>query len=105
MLGGVTGKTSMDAFLRIEETVEALEEAMAEMGSQEGNFLPGTAGSSVEAQFRRALEASNSVDDELNKLKGLLGPSRSRSRKPSPTPVYGRMYRSTTQQSVNYDDC
>ena len=86
MLGGVTGKTSMDAFSRMEEKVEALEamaEVSAEMGSLGGNLLPGTAGSSVEAQFR-ALEASNSVDDELNKLKGLLGPSSSSSiKKPS----------------------
>lgn len=79
MLGGVTGKTSMDAFLRMEEKVEALEasaEISAEMGSIGGNMLPGSAESSVEAQFR-ALEASNSVDDELNKLKGLLGGSSS----------------------------
>jgi len=74
MLGGITGKTSMDAFTRMEQKVEALEamaEVSAEMGSMGGNMLPGS--SSIEAQFR-ALEASNSVDDELNKLKGLLGP-------------------------------
>ena len=67
----------------MEEKVEALEamaEVSAEMGSLGGNFLPGTAGSSVEARFR-ALEASNLVDDELNKLKGLLGPSSSSSNK------------------------
>ena len=87
MLGGVTGKTSMDAFSRMEEKVEALEamaEVSAEMGSLGGNLLPGTVGSSVEAQFR-ALEASNSVDDELNKLKGLLGPSSSSSSNKKPS--------------------
>jgi phage shock protein A len=81
MLGGVTGKTSMDAFNRMEEKVEALEaaaEVSAEMGSIGGNMLPGSAESSVEAQFK-ALEASSEVDDELQKLKGLLGGSSSAS--------------------------
>ena len=79
MLGGITGKTSMDAFSRMEEKVEALEaaaEVSAEMGSIGGNMLPGSAESSVEAQFA-ALEASSEVDDELKKLKGLLGESSS----------------------------
>lgn len=77
MLGGITGKTSMDAFTRMEEKVEALEaaaEVSAEMGSLGGNMLPGSAESSVEAQFK-ALEAASEVDDELKKLKGLLGGS------------------------------
>mmetsp|Transcript_21038 Transcript_21038/g.34797 ORF Transcript_21038/g.34797 Transcript_21038/m.34797 type:complete len:319 (-) Transcript_21038:188-1144(-) len=77
MLGGITGKTSMDAFTRMEEKVEALEaaaEVSAEMGSIGGNALPGSAGSSIENQFK-ALEASSSVDDELQKLKGLLNPA------------------------------
>lgn len=75
MLGGITGKTSMDAFSRMEEKVESLEaaaEVSAEMGSMAGNMLPGT--SSVEAQFK-ALEAGSAVDDELQKMKGLLGGS------------------------------
>lgn len=79
MLGGLTGKTSMDAFSRMEEKVEALEaaaEVSAEMGTIGGNLLPGSAASSIEAQFK-ALEASSSVDDELKKLKGLLGESSS----------------------------
>jgi len=79
MLGGITGETSMDAFSRMEEKVEALEaaaEVSAEMGSIGGNMLPGSAESSVEAQFA-ALEASSEVDDELKKLKGLLGESSS----------------------------
>jgi len=81
MLGGVTGKTSMDAFTRMEEKVEALEaaaEVSAEMGSLGGNMLPGSSESSIESQFK-ALEASNEVDDELKKLKGLLGGSSSES--------------------------
>jgi len=74
MLGGVTGKTSMDAFTRMEEKVEALEaaaEVSAEMGSLSGNLLPGSAESSLEQQFK-LLEASDSVEDELQKMKGLL---------------------------------
>lgn len=81
MLSGMTGKSSMDAFRRMEEKVEALEasaEVSAEMGSLNGNLLPGTAESSIESQFK-ALEASNSVDAELNKLKGLLTESSSSS--------------------------
>ena len=78
MISGVTGKTSTDAFTRMEEKVEALEaaaEVSAEMGSLSGsNMLPGTAGASVEAQFK-ALEASSDLDDELAKMKGLLGAS------------------------------
>jgi phage shock protein A len=76
MLGGLTGKTSMDAFKRMEDKVEALEaaaEVSAEMGSRVfgTNALPGSAAGSLEAQFA-ALEGSASVDQELNKLKGLL---------------------------------
>ena len=81
MLSGMTGKTSMDAFKRMEEKVEALEaaaEVSAEMGSMSGKALPGSAGSSIEAQFK-ALEASSSVDSELEKLKGLLTGSSSSS--------------------------
>lgn len=75
MLGGITGKTSMDAFNRMEEKVEALEaaaEVSAEMGSLGGNALPGSG--SLESQFK-ALEGSNAVDEELQKMKGLLNPS------------------------------
>jgi len=77
MLGGITGQTSMDAFNRMEEKVEALEaaaEVSAEMGSIGGNALPGSAASSLENEFK-ALEGSAAVDDELQKLKGLLNPS------------------------------
>lgn len=81
MLSGVTGKTSMDAFTRMEEKVEQLEasaEVSAEMGSLGGNMLPGSDGAGIEAQFA-ALEASDSVDDELAKMKGLLSGSSSSS--------------------------
>lgn len=74
MLSGISGKTSMDAFSRMEEKVEALEsaaEVSAEMGSVGGTALPGSAESSLEQQFKM-LEGSSAVDDELKKLKGLL---------------------------------
>lgn len=74
MLGGITGKTSMDAFSRMEEKVEALEaaaEVSAEMGSVTGNALPGSAESTIEKEFRM-LEGSSAVDDELQRMKGLL---------------------------------
>lgn len=75
MISGVTGKASTDAFSRMEAKVEALEasaEVSAEMGSIGGNMLPGSAGSSIENQFKE-LEAANEIDDELAKMKGLLG--------------------------------
>ena len=83
MLGGITGKTSMDAFNRMEEKVEALEaaaEVSAEMGSLAGNALPGSSAGSVEAQFKM-LEASSSVDQELEDMKKMLGSSSSASKK------------------------
>lgn len=66
MLSGVTGQTSMDAFSRMEEKVEALE-AAAEVSAEMGNMasLPG---SDLEKEFKM-LEASSSVDDELAKMK------------------------------------
>merc|ERR1712232_1137720 len=72
MLSGITGKTSMDAFKRMEEKVEALESA-AEVSAEMGPILGGSSNeSSLEAQFA-LLEASSAVDDELNRLKkGLL---------------------------------
>ena len=74
MLSGLTGKTSMDAFNRMEEKVEALESA-AEVSMEMANAIPDT----IEADFRR-LEQSSKVDDELLKLKQdlkLLSPSSS----------------------------
>lgn len=82
MLGGVTGKTSMDAFKRMEDKVEALE-ASAEVSETMGALgeLPGSA--DIEKQFKM-LEASSSVDDELaamkkNLLKGSSDDSKSSS--------------------------
>ncbi|CAB9520807.1 Membrane-associated 30 kDa protein, chloroplastic [Seminavis robusta] len=86
MLGGLTGSTSMDAFTRMEEKVEALEasaEVSAEMGAVGGMALPGSSGSSLENEFKK-LEAASSVDDELSKMKGLLkGSSDDSASKPS----------------------
>ena len=81
MLGGITGKTSMDAFKRMEEKVEALEaaaEVSAEMGSFDGKALPGSSGGSIDAQFR-LLEATSSVDQELEEMKKMLGTTSSAS--------------------------
>eukprot|EP00591_Stephanopyxis_turris_P004976 CAMPEP_0195514498 /NCGR_PEP_ID=MMETSP0794_2-20130614/5864_1 /TAXON_ID=515487 /ORGANISM="Stephanopyxis turris, Strain CCMP 815" /LENGTH=314 /DNA_ID=CAMNT_0040642753 /DNA_START=46 /DNA_END=990 /DNA_ORIENTATION=- len=83
MLSGVTGKTSMDAFSRMEEKVEALEaaaEVSAEMGGVGGNALPG----SIEKEFK-LLEASSNVDDELARMKGLLPGAKDESGKSSST--------------------
>lgn len=77
MLSGITGKTSMDAFTRMEDKVEALEasaEVSAEMGSLGGNLLPGSSNSDLEKQFKM-LEGESAVEDELKKMKGLLGGS------------------------------
>jgi len=74
MLTGVTGKTSMDAFSRMEEKVDMLE-AAAEVSSEMGS-TPLLKGSSrgVEDEFKM-LEAGSAVDDELEKMKNLLAPS------------------------------
>lgn len=83
MLGGITGKTSMDAFSRMEDKVEALEaaaEVSAEMGSIGGNALPGSSGGSIESQFAM-LEASSSVDKELEDMKKMLGSTSSAGKK------------------------
>lgn len=76
MLSGVTGKTSMDAFTRMEEKVEALE-ASAEVSAEMGN-LNALPGGDIEKDFKM-LEASSAVDDELKRMKGLLGESSSAS--------------------------
>lgn len=77
MLSGVSGKTSMDAFRRMEDKVEALEasaEVSAEMGSLGGNMLPGSSNANLEKEFKM-LEAGNAVDDELANMKKMLGGS------------------------------
>lgn len=90
MLSGLTGQTSMDAFNRMEEKVLALEataEVAAEMAKTTMNqaLLPSSSSSSnkgsssdIEMQFRM-LEASDSVDKELEKLKANILPSSSSS--------------------------
>mmetsp|Transcript_1795 Transcript_1795/g.2732 ORF Transcript_1795/g.2732 Transcript_1795/m.2732 type:complete len:326 (-) Transcript_1795:247-1224(-) len=75
MLSGIGGNTSMDAFKRMEDKVNTLEasaEVSAEMGALNSGMLPG--GSDLEKEFRM-LEAGDAVDDELKKMKGLLGGS------------------------------
>jgi len=81
MLSGLTGKTSMDAFNRMEEKVLALE-AAAEVSYEMGNTmlgrsLPAADGTSgkmdIEKEFR-LLEASSSVDKELEALKKKILP-------------------------------
>jgi phage shock protein A len=84
MLSGLTGKTSMDAFNRMEEKVLALE-AAAEVSNEMAKTMMGRAlpsskkgGTySVELQFR-ALESSDAVDKEMEKLKAKMLPSASK---------------------------
>ena len=79
MIGAIgAGQTSMDAFRRMEEKVEALEaaaEASAEMSGL-SNLLPGGSDAfTIEKEFQ-LLEASSSVDEELARMKKkLLSPS------------------------------
>jgi len=68
MLSGLTGKTAMDAFNRMQEKVEALEmaaEALAEM-----SLLP-SMDLSLESDFR-LLEQSSAVDKELEEMKSRM---------------------------------
>jgi phage shock protein A len=68
LVSGVTGKTSMDAFKRMEDKVEALE-AAAEVSADMGTMgVLSAAGGDIERQFK-LLEASSSVDDELTRMK------------------------------------
>jgi len=86
MLSGLTGKTSMDAFNRMEDKVLALE-AAAEVSTEMAQntisaaLLPSSKtdtenASDIEIKFRM-LEASNSVDKELEKLKANILPGQS----------------------------
>jgi phage shock protein A len=73
-VSGVTGKTSMDAFKRMEDKVEALE-AAAEVSQSMGTLGALSAGSDIEREFK-LLEAGSAVDDELARMKqNLLSPS------------------------------
>merc|ERR1739848_221898 len=86
-MSGLTGKTSMDAFKRMEQKVEALEaaaEASADMAKNAWNraLAPSSSkkedASDIELQFRM-LESSDSVEKELEKLKSkILPPSASK---------------------------
>jgi phage shock protein A len=67
LVSGVTGKTSMDAFKRMEDKVEALE-AAAEVSQEMGMMGALMPGSDIEREFK-LLEASSSVDDELARMK------------------------------------
>jgi len=78
MIGGMTGKTSLDAFRRMEEKVEALEaaaEASAEMSGL-SNLLPGGSDAlTLEKEFM-LLEGSAAVDKELARMKkNILAPA------------------------------
>merc|ERR1712124_196612 len=83
MISGMTGKTSMDAFNRMEEKVIALEasaEVSADMAKSAMNkaLAPSSSNkdtvSDIEMQFR-LLEASDTVDQELEKLRAKVLPS------------------------------
>jgi len=82
MISGLTGKTSMDAFNRMEEKVIALETAaevsadMAKNNMFKSLSTSKDSASDVELQFR-LLEASDSVENELEKLKAKTLPSSS----------------------------
>lgn len=79
MVSGLTGKTSMDAFNRMEEKVLALEtaaEISADMASRTAYKSLASSEDSVsdvELQFRM-LEASDSVEEELEKLRAKVLP-------------------------------
>lgn len=72
MLAGVGSSSSMAAFDRMTDKVEQLE-AEADVAKQLAASSPGSGtGGSLDAQFK-ALEASNSVDDELEAMKRAQG--------------------------------
>lgn len=85
MVSGLTGRTSMDAFNRMEEkvlTLEAAAEVSVDMAkcSMDKALAPSSSkkdlASDTEMQFR-LLEASDSVDKELEKLRAKVLPSSS----------------------------
>merc|ERR1739848_361160 len=85
MVSGLTGRTSMDAFNRMEEKVLALEAAAEVSADIAKNIMnkalaPSTlnkgSASDIEMQFR-LLESSESVDIELEKLRANILPSSS----------------------------
>lgn len=70
MLSGVTGKTSMDAFNRMEEKVEALEAAAEASAEMTGLALPDSSSStsSIENEFL-LLEGNAALEDEFMRMK------------------------------------
>ena len=85
MVSGLTGRTSMDAFNRMEEKVVALEAAAEVSADMAKNSMykamaPSSSkkdsASDIEMQFR-LLEASDSVDRELEKLRAKVLPASS----------------------------
>ncbi|KAL7570025.1 hypothetical protein ACA910_017067 [Epithemia clementina (nom. ined.)] len=70
MLSGVTGKTSMDAFKRMEQKVEALE-AAAEASAEMGFLSSSLPEANLEREFLQ-LEAMDAVEKELRQLKGIV---------------------------------
>jgi phage shock protein A len=84
MISGVTGKTSMDAFKRMEDKVESLE-AQAEVSREMSSVNALSGSSDLEKEFK-LLEASSSVDEELEAMKrNLLTGSKSESPSSSST--------------------
>lgn len=115
MLSGLTGTTSMDAFNRMEEKVMALE-AAAEVSSEMAKAtmmtarLPSSkrgkgdgATSDIELQFRM-LEASDSVDNELQKLKSNMMLPSSSDKTISATKIPVTMKECLTENNKVYDN-
>jgi len=70
MLSGVTGNSSMDAFKRMEEKVEALEAAAEASAEMAGLALPGYSSSTseIENEFL-LLEGNAAVEEEFTRMK------------------------------------
>jgi phage shock protein A len=82
MLSGVTGNTSMDAFKRMEEKVEALEAAAEASAEMAGLALPGSSSSTseIENEFL-LLEGNAAVEEEFTRMKTkMLGGSTEKSK-------------------------
>jgi phage shock protein A len=106
MLSGLTGKTSMDAFIRMEEKVEALEaaaEASAEMVDFSKKYLSGettTSKYSIENEFL-LLESNAAVDEAFKKLKTkMLSVSTTMSYGPSIEQAFSRLKTETVKIPV-----
>jgi phage shock protein A len=82
MLSGVTGNTSMDAFKRMEEKVEALEAAAEASAEMAGLALPGSSSSTSEIEYEfLLLEGNAAVEEEFTRMKTkMLGGSTEKSK-------------------------